>query len=139
MGRVEASDVRAVDHVQLPIPHGGAPRARTFYETALGLAEVRDPALDRPGTLRFSLGWQRLDLTEGRYVGVAPQAHLALQVRDLARLLARLREAGCLVDDALLPDERRAYVEDPFGNRIELIEPAPVRWLSDVSALRLAV
>jgi hypothetical protein len=24
---------------------------------------VRDPALDRPGTLRFSLGWQRLDLS----------------------------------------------------------------------------
>ncbi|HEV8314294.1 MAG TPA: VOC family protein [Burkholderiaceae bacterium] len=132
------TNVRAVDHVQLPIPLGTMRRARDFYEDALGLREVRDPALDRPGTLRFSLGWQRLDLHEGPYTGVAPQAHLALQVLDLRGLVTRLREGGFAVDDAHLSHLGRLYVEDPFGNRLELIEfkqgsPA------GVSTLRLAI
>ena len=116
-------DFRSVDHVQLPIPLGGAVRARAFYEDALGLREVRGPELDRPGTLRYSLGWQRLDLTEGHYTGVAPQAHLALRVGDLDNIVFRLQRAGIRVDEAPLFDASRAYVEDPFGNRLELIEP----------------
>lgn len=115
------TDIRSVDHVQLPIPPGAGGRARAFYEDALGLREVRSPALDRPGILRFSLGWQRLDLSEGSYTGIAPQAHLALKVSGLPALVARLRQHRHLVDLTGL-DEGRAYVEDPFGNRIELIE-----------------
>ncbi|MFT3956099.1 MAG: VOC family protein [Piscinibacter sp.] len=133
------TEVSAVDHVQLPIPLGGSPKARAFYEQALQLRELRDPALDRPGTLRFSLGWQRLDLTEGHYTGVAPQAHLALRVRDLPRLASRLRQAGFRVDDTPLFDQQRLYVEDPFGNRLELIEPEPLPEIRDVSIVRLAL
>jgi len=133
------ANVRAVDHVQLPIPLGAMRRARDFYHDALGLREVRDPALDHPGTLRFSLGWQRLDLTEGLYTGVAPQAHLALQVLDLRGLAGRLRQCGFAVDDAQLIHHRRLYVEDPFGNRLELIESRPEGALREVSTLRLAI
>jgi catechol 2,3-dioxygenase-like lactoylglutathione lyase family enzyme len=117
--------VQAVDHIQLPVPPGQLAQARRFYEELLGLPEVRDPALDRPGTLRFSLGWQRLDLSEGRYSGVAPQAHVALRVAGLPALAQRLRSAGHPLDAAPLPNgDERLYVEDPFGNRLELIEPA---------------
>jgi|SRR5882724_12465969 len=118
--------VQSVDHVQWPIPLGASPQARLFYQQLLGLREVRDPALDRPGTLRFSLGWQRLDLSEGRYTGVAPQAHLALRVRDLCALADRLAAAQVRVEASPLPTgEGRLYVEDPFGNRLELIELHP--------------
>ena len=119
-----SASVQGVDHIQLPIPIGGAAQARAFYQDLLGLPEVRHPELDRPGTLRFSLGWQRLDLSEGRYTGVAPQAHIALRVQSLRSLTQRLHAAGLLVDAAPLPDgQERVYVEDPFGNRLELIEP----------------
>lgn len=133
------ADIRAVDHVQLPIPPGGSAKARAFYEHTLGLRECRDPLLDRPGTLRFSLGWQRLDLTEGHYTGVAPQAHLALRAHDLPRLATRLRQAGYRVDDAPLFDQQRLYVEDPFGNRLELIEPETTPEIRHVSSFRVAV
>lgn len=133
------AEVRAVDHVQLPIPLGGSAKARAFYEHRLGLREFRDPLLDRPGTLRFSLGWQRLDLTEGRYTGVAPQAHLALRAADLQKLASRLRAAGYRVDDAPLFDQRCRYVEDPFGNRLELIEPGNTPESHHVSTFRVAV
>jgi catechol 2,3-dioxygenase-like lactoylglutathione lyase family enzyme len=128
-----------VHHVQLPVPVGGLPQARSFYERALGLRELRHVTLDRPGTLHFSLGWQRLDLTEGFYTGVAPQAHLALEVSDAAGLAVRLRAAGFVVDDSALRDSGRFYAEDPFGNRLELIEPPPEPALGGLDGLRLAV
>ena len=120
-----SANVQGVDHIQLPIPLGAAAQARGFYQDLLGLTEVRHPELDRPGTLHFSLGWQRLDLSEGRYTGVAPQAHIALRVQRLRSLTKRLHEAGLRVDAAPLANgQERIYVEDPFGNRLELIEPA---------------
>ena len=133
------ADIRSVDHVQLPIALGGAPKARVFYEQLLGLHEVRDPQLDKPGTLRYALGWQRLDLTEGHYSGVAPQAHLALRVAGVDRLATRLRSAGVPVDDAPLFDRSRLYVEDPFGNRLELIEPEAEDVDHHVTQLHIAV
>ena len=118
------TDIRSVDHIQLPIPPRASPAARAFYQGLLGLREVRHPELDRPGVLRFSLGWQRLDLSEGLYTGVAPQAHLALLVVGVERLADALEAAGHRVDRSAFTDQR-VYVEDPFGNRIELIEPPP--------------
>jgi catechol 2,3-dioxygenase-like lactoylglutathione lyase family enzyme len=112
-----------VDHVQLPMEPGGSPQARRFYESLLGLREWRDPALDRPGVLRYALGGQRLDLSEGRYSGVAPQSHLAIRARGVDGIARRLRGAGVLVQSApLATGEDRLFFEDPFGNRIELIE-----------------
>jgi catechol 2,3-dioxygenase-like lactoylglutathione lyase family enzyme len=112
----------SVDHVQLPVPVGSASVTRHFYEAVLGLRQLRDPALNRPGTLRYALGSQRIDLTEGSYTGVAPQAHLALRVANLQALKQRLLEADIPTLDAPLQDAARLYVEDPFGNRLELIE-----------------
>ena len=122
--------VHAVDHVQLPLPAGAADRARDFYEGVLGLRPLGDgPAPERPGTLRYRLGPQRLDLAEGAHAGSAPQTHLALRVRDVAALARHLRARGVPVDgpSALrLPADAaprlRLYVEDPFGNRLEMIE-----------------
>jgi len=134
-----ATGIHAVDHVQLPVTLGGAAKARAFYEGLLGLRELRDPALDRPGTLRYSLGHQRLDLREGHFSGVAPQAHLALRIAGVARLATVLRRAGHAVDDAPLLDSGRLYVEDPFGNRLELIEPDADDGEHHVLELRIAV
>jgi catechol 2,3-dioxygenase-like lactoylglutathione lyase family enzyme len=133
------TDFQRVDHVQLPIPLGAAAQARGFYEGVLGLREVRDPRLDRPGTLRYSLGWQRLDLSEGRYTGTAPQAHLALRVVALPALTQRLRAAGVAFQAEPLAEHERLYVEDPFRNRLELIDASGEEGITDVTRLRIAV
>ena len=114
--------VVSIDHVQLPMPFRAGARAREFYQQYLGLEEVRDPWLDRPGTLRFAVGADRIDLCEGIYQPAASQAHLALVVNDLAPLVQRLFEAGYSVDAQRL-DQGHVYVDDPFGNCIELIDP----------------
>jgi hypothetical protein len=56
----------------------------------------------------------------------ARKAHPALVVDALDALVSALVTGGHGVrfDDAV-PGVRRCYVDDPFGNRIELIEAAP--------------
>jgi catechol 2,3-dioxygenase-like lactoylglutathione lyase family enzyme len=110
------------------MPPGGAAQARRFYGEVLGLPEITLPAESaEPASrvLRFELEGLSLDLCEGRYTGVAPQAHLALRLRNLPAVLERLRAAGHPVDAWAMADEGRASTEDPFGNRLEFIALAP--------------
>ena len=54
----------------------------------------------------------------------ARKAHLALIVADLPALITRFKAAGIVVrDDEPLAGYLRVYVDDPFGNRLELLEP----------------
>jgi len=57
--------------------------------------------------------------------GFAParKAHPALRVADLDAAAAALEAAGCPAKrDGSVPEVRRLYTADPFGNRIELIQ-----------------
>ncbi len=64
------------------------------------------------------------------HLGVDPEfrtarkAHPGLLVSDLQKLTRQLRQAGVQVSEAApLPGYSRIHVADPFGNRVELIEP----------------
>ena len=53
------------------------------------------------------------------------KAHPALTVRGFDDLIAQLDARGAVWRrDEELPGVRRLYVDDPFGNRIELIDAA---------------
>jgi catechol 2,3-dioxygenase-like lactoylglutathione lyase family enzyme len=108
-----------IDHVQLAMPRGREDDARRFYRDLLGLTEVPkpEPQASRGGAW-FTSGSVQLHLGVEDDFRPAKKAHPALLVRGLAALLARCRAAGYEVT----PDGERAYLNDPFGNRIELIE-----------------
>jgi hypothetical protein len=53
----------------------------------------------------------------------ATKAHPALLVKGLRELVERLRGANVAVVDEPLAGHDRVYVTDPFGNRLELMEP----------------
>ncbi|MDQ1661478.1 MAG: hypothetical protein QOJ68_1458 [Blastococcus sp.] len=56
----------------------------------------------------------------------ARKAHPGILVTDLDELAQRLRDAGQDVTwDADFPGFRRIYAHDPFGNRLEFLEPVP--------------
>ena len=56
----------------------------------------------------------------------ARKAHPAFLVSDLPGLVKDLKARGCAVaEDQPLQGYDRVYVDDPFGNRIELLEPTP--------------
>lgn len=118
--------VVAVDHVQLSMPTGGEDRARAFYGDLLGLPEVAKPAplaADRGGCW-FASAVAKVHLGVEADFRPARKAHPALRVDGLGALVDRLRAAGVtIVDDEPLAGHDRVYIDDPFGNRIELLEP----------------
>ena len=113
----------ALDHVQLAMPPGGEDRARAFYGGLLGLEErVKPPVLAARGGCWFSNGDVQIHLGVEEGFRAARKAHPALRVWDLDALVAGIDRAGRSVRwDDELPGVRRCYVDDPFGNRLELM------------------
>ena len=120
-------EVLRIDHVQLAMPAGREDEARRFYRDLLGIPERRKPpALTRRGGVWFERGDLQLHLGVDEKFVAARKAHPALVVADLPALIARFKAAGIAVrDDEPLPGYQRAYVDDPFGNRLELLESVP--------------
>lgn len=115
----------AIDHVQLAMPAGEEAAAIAFYEGLLGISHVpKPPHLAKRGGCWFEDGVVRVHLGVDADFTPARKAHPALLVADLPRLLSRLREADVAIrDDEPLEGFDRAYVDDPFGNRLEFMEP----------------
>ena len=114
-----------IDHVQLAMPPGGEAAAEAFYCDVLGLPRVpKPPLLAARGGCWFESATVKLQLGVEADFRPARKAHPALLVRDLPALVAQLAAAGVeLVDDEPLPGYDRVYAYDPFGNRLELLEP----------------
>ena len=132
----------AVHHTSLSVADLDAQQA--WYQRVLGLTEVVERfQLDEPAVrtvvLRSSSG-VRLELIERS--GAARErpfadpldaaatlgfGHWALSVRDLDASYAAITAAGAASvwppADAVEPGARFAYVKDPEGNLIELIQP----------------
>ncbi len=113
-------------HVQLAIPPGGEDLARAFWGDVLGLEEVaKPPSLVARGGCWFRGGDLELHLgVEGDFAA-ARKAHPGIVVDDLDDVVARLAAAGVEVEpDDLFPGHRRVHAHDPFGNRLEFLEPS---------------
>lgn len=116
--------VVAIDHVQLAMPAGREDEARAFYADLLGIPEVpKPPELARRGGAWFERGALKIHLGVDADFRPARKAHPALRVQDLGALVASLRGAGVEVIDEPMAGHQRVYVSDPFGNRLELLEP----------------
>ena len=119
----------AIDHVQLAMPRGGEAEAQAFYEGLLGLPRVpKPPHLEMRGGCWFEsdsgTGAVKIHLGVEDPFNPARKAHPALRVQDLPALVEQLRGVGVAVrDDEPLEGYDRVYVDDPFGNRLELLEP----------------
>jgi catechol 2,3-dioxygenase-like lactoylglutathione lyase family enzyme len=118
-----------LDHVQLAIPAGEEERCDEFYVGLLGFR-----TLEKPPVLAARGGrWYRRD-DAVVHLGVDPhftpatKAHPALVVDDYDDLLERLRAAKVEIrPDESIPGRRRCHVDDPVGNRLELIDGVSAR------------
>jgi PAS domain S-box-containing protein len=115
-----------IDHVQLAMPAGSRAeeQADGFYGALLGLERIPKPAeLAARGGCWFTSSAVQLHLGVEEPFRPARKAHPALKVDQLDPLLAQFAAAGVDVHPAEDVDgRRRVHVDDPFGNRIELIE-----------------
>lgn len=116
--------VEVIHHVQLAAPPGGEQAAGGCHGL-LGMEGIpKPPHLAPRGGVWFRGG--RLELHVGVEKGFRParKAHVTFLVSDLEDRRRRAAAAGAPArEDAPLPGWRRFYTEDPFGNRVELLEP----------------
>ena len=114
----------SMHHVQVAMPAGGEEAARRYYGGLLGFTEIaKSDLLRRRGGVWFGTGNLELHLGVDPDCRRARKAHVTFRVANLAALRERLAAAGrpCREDEPL-PGYRRFCVDDPFGNRTELIE-----------------
>lgn len=117
--------VIGVDHVQLAMPAGGEDEATAFYQGLLGIPRVAKPDfLAARGGCWFESDGLKVHLGVDSDFRPARKAHPAFIVDDVQALATAIAAAGHeVVDDEPLHGYDRVYVDDPFGNRIELMEP----------------
>jgi catechol 2,3-dioxygenase-like lactoylglutathione lyase family enzyme len=119
----DALKVRAIEHVQLAMPKGEEQKARDFYCGVLGIPERTKPAeLAKRGGVWFEDGALKIHLGVEADFRPARKAHPALLVDGLTALIEKLKAAGHQVNEEPMAGYRRIYAEDPFGNRLELME-----------------
>ena len=116
-------EIVRLDHVQLAMPPGREDEAEAFYSGLLGLPRIPKPEpLAARGGCWFGGGATAVHLGVEEDFRPARKAHPAFVVRGLPALADALRAAGVTVRPN--PDRepgQGAYVDDPFGNRIELM------------------
>jgi len=125
-GRLVAVGIRRLDHVQLAMPAGREAEAVAFYEGVLGVRHVPKPDhLAVRGGCWFEDGDLKVHLGVDASFRPATKAHPAFIVDDVRAVAAAVVAAGFAVDDdEPLDGFDRVYVSDPFGNRIELMQPS---------------
>ncbi|MFN8526349.1 MAG: glyoxalase [Chloroflexota bacterium] len=123
--RIAESTAPRLHHVQIAIPPSREDEARRFYGELLGLRELPKPKnLAGRGGVWFKLGEHELHLGVQEDFAPALKAHPAVMLGDLLSVRARLDAAGATTsEDEPLPGYDRCYVNDPFGNRVELLQP----------------
>lgn len=118
--------ISRVHHAQITIPVGSEEAARAFYCGVLGLKEIEKPdSLKHRGGFWLQVGDMQVHM--GMEAGVdrtKTKAHLAYQVDDVPAWRRALEAQGIKMADSIpIEGYDRFEFRDPFGNRIEFIQP----------------
>ena len=118
--------ITRLNHVQICIPVGTEAQARDFYCGVLGLPEIEKPeSLRGRGGFWLQVGDTPVHVgTEDGVDRTLTKAHIAYQVDDVETWRKRLAEHGTpMLDSVPIPGYARFEFRDPFGNRVEFIQP----------------
>ena len=117
---------KRLHHVQITIPSDGEAQARDFYVGILGLSEIEKPdSLKARGGFWLELGGMQI------HVGIEDdvdryqlKSHLAYQVDDLEHWRMVIIKQGLPILESIpISGYDRFECRDPFGNRVEFIQP----------------
>ena len=113
-----------IDHLLIEAPAGCEETARTFYSSILGLPELQKPAaLQKNGGAWFAL-------PDGRqlHIGVTPdfqprrKGHPAFRTADLNAVKAHLTTHAIPFKTDEETGVPRLFLQDPWGNRLEIVQ-----------------
>jgi catechol 2,3-dioxygenase-like lactoylglutathione lyase family enzyme len=121
--------IKRLQHVSICIEAGREDEARRFYGEALGLREKPRPmGLKDRDLIWFDIGEDEHEihlLRTDPAALVPPRAadHLCIEVDDIDAMRAHLNAHDVPIKETSVIDNRpRFFVEDPFGNSIELVQ-----------------
>lgn len=111
-------------HIQIAIPKDQEETAHAFYVDVLGFSELAKPnELLGRGGIWLESGHVRLHLGVEDPFTPAKKAHPGFRVNSLKNTVLHLATKGITYrTDIDLPNVKRVYIDDPYGNRIELLE-----------------
>lgn len=118
--------INAIHHVQITVAAADEAAAHRFYCGLLGLPEVAKPdSLRGRGGFWVEVGDRQLHVgIEENIERMRTKVHVAYQVDDLAIWRERLSAAGVHALESIpIPGFDRFECRDPFGNRMEFIQP----------------
>jgi ubiquinone/menaquinone biosynthesis C-methylase UbiE/catechol 2,3-dioxygenase-like lactoylglutathione lyase family enzyme len=118
--------ITRLNHAQITIPKGAEAQGRAFYCGMLGLQEIEKPdALKGRGGFWLQVGDMQVHVgTEDGVDRATTKAHLAYQVDDLISWQNHIENQSIEIDDSIsIPGYIRFEIRDPFGNRVEFIQP----------------
>lgn len=121
--------IKRLQHVSIGIEMGREDEARKFYGEALGLKEKRRPmGLKDRDLIWYDIGEDEHEIhlirtQTAHFTPVRPGDHLCIEVDDIAGMRAQLTQHNVAVRETSEIDGRpRFFVDDPFGNGIELVQ-----------------
>ena len=115
-----------IHHVQITVASADVAGAREFYCGVLGLPEIAKPeSLVGRGGFWVQVGDRQLHIgVEEDVERRRTKAHVAYQVGNLSGWRERLASAGVpALESVPIPGFDRFECRDPFGNRLEFIQP----------------
>lgn len=119
--------ITGLHHAQITIEPQDEDRARDFYIGLLGLSEIPKPdVLAKRGGFWVRLANADVHVSlESDVDRTRTKVHLAYQVEDVAVWRERLTGHVTFEDTTPIPGFDRIQFRDPFGNRVEMIQPLP--------------
>jgi hypothetical protein len=119
-----------IDHVQLAIPPGSEDRCDEFYVGLLLFTKLeKPPILAARGGCWYQRDEAIVHLGVEESFVPAKKAHPALIIDFYDGIIKRLEHNGVAVrHDHTIPNIRRCHVDDPVGNRLELIDSGVVAY-----------
>ena len=118
---------RATDYDNVHIRVLDPDKAASWYVSALGAKLSKPPA---PGTAQVTFGANVITITKGNAVQTSAGTlidHIGLSFKDLEAAVRRAEAAGATVTTTIRESPgifKYAYIEDPWGVRIEMVEDA---------------
>ncbi len=116
---------KGLHHINLTVPVGSEEQCRNFWGTILGMVELeKPPVLAARGGCWFRGDGLEVHLGVGKDFSPIRKAHPGILVSDLASFAEHLQVHDVPVTwDDDFPGFHRFYSEDPFGNRLEFLQP----------------
>lgn len=113
--------IAQIDHCSVLITN--VERSRRFYRDLLGLREIPPPRTFDFVVLWFELGNQQLHLLLKEKPDTISPRHFALRVRDIAAARRYFADHEIPMQETTrIPGADRFFIDDPDGNRIEIIQ-----------------